>query len=265
MTLTPDSPRDLQAFLGELAELVAASGETPAEHRYGAAPDQVADLLMPHGDGPHRVAVLLHGGFWRARFTRVTMAALAVDLARRGWATWNVEYRRVGTGGGVPQTLDDVRTAVSTLAELDAPLDLERPVLIGHSAGGQLALRAAGRAPGASVISLAGVCDLALAARERIGESAALEFIGGTPDERPEAYASADPMRHLPTGLDVLLVHGDADDRVPTAQSRRYAEAARAAGDRCELLELPGVDHFAVIDPRSDAWATVADRLHQHP
>jgi dipeptidyl aminopeptidase/acylaminoacyl peptidase len=113
----------------------------------------------------------------------------------------------------------------------------------------------------AGVVSLAGVCDLVTAARERIGESAAIELMGGTPDERPEAYAAADPLQQLPTGAEVLVVHGDADERVPIEQSRTYAHAARAAGDSCEFLELPGVDHFDLIDPRTETWTTIAGRL----
>lgn len=252
---------DLQVFLGQLADWVAATGRVPRTYAYGDGPDHVADLLLPDGDGLHRVAVLLHGGFWRARFTKTIMAALAADLAARGWATWNVEYRRVGTGGGVPETLDDVRRAIAELRDVDAPLDLDRSVAIGHSAGGQLALCAAHGTMVAAVVSLAGVCDLESAARERIGNGAALEFTGGPPADRAEAYATADPMGLLPLGVEVLLVHGDADDRVPVQQSRSYERAARAAGDRCELLELPGVDHFALIDPRTAAWAAVAQRL----
>jgi acetyl esterase/lipase len=255
------TPRDNQAALAELSEWTAAQGRTPLTHRYGAAPEHEADLLLPDGAGPHRVAVLLHGGFWRARFTRATMAALAVDLADRGWATWNVEYRRVGNGGGVPETLDDVRAAIDALTRVEAPLERGRLVAIGHSAGGQLALCAAAIRAVTAVVSLAGVCDLADAARERIGDGAALEFTGGTPEERPEAYALADPIALLPSGTETLLVHGDDDDRVPLEQSRRYADAARRAGDRCQLLELAGVDHFAVVDPRSQAWAAVAERL----
>jgi dipeptidyl aminopeptidase/acylaminoacyl peptidase len=255
------APRDVQAVIAELSEWTAAQGRTPRTHRYGAEPDHEADLLMPEGDGPHRLAVLLHGGFWRARFTRSTMTALAVDLADRGWATWNVEYRRVGTGGGVPETLDDVRAAIDALTGVQAPVDAARVVVIGHSAGGQLALWAAGLASVVAVVSLAGVCDLGSAARMRIGDGAALEFTGGTPEERPEAYAAADPVRLLPAGAEVLLVHGDADDRVPVEQSRNYARASRDAGGRCELLELAGADHFAVIDPRTQAWSSVAERL----
>ena len=115
------APRDLQALLGELADLAAAAGVQTRTHAYGADPEQVADLLLPGtagaGGGPSPVALLLHGGFWRARFDRSLMAALAVDLADRGWATWNVEYRRAGNGGGIPQTLDDVRAAVAAYCE----------------------------------------------------------------------------------------------------------------------------------------------------
>lgn len=255
------APRDVRTVLDELSDWTAARERMPRTHRYGADPEHEADLLMPAGDGPHRVAVLLHGGFWRTRFTRSTMAALAVDLADRGWATWNVEYRRVGSGGGVPETLDDVRAAIEALGGAEGALDRDRLLIIGHSAGGELALWAAALPAVAAVVSLAGVCDLVAAARERIGDGAAVEFTGGTPEERPAAYAAADPTLLRPAGAELLLVHGDADDRVPIEQSRGYARAALEAGERCELLELAGVDHFAVIDPRTQAWAAVAERL----
>jgi acetyl esterase/lipase len=257
----PAAP-DLQALLRELADLVAAAGVQPRTHAYGTGPEQVADLLLPRAEGPHRVAVLLHGGFWRARFDRSTMAALAVDLADRGWATWNVEYRRVGNGGGVPETLDDVRSAITALTRLEEPLDVERVVIVGHSAGGQLGLCVADEPAVDTVVSLAGVCDLGTAFAEAIGESAAQEFMGAGPAERPDTYRLADPMARIPAGARVLLVHGDADQRVPVEQSRRYARAAARAGDdRCELLELAGVDHFALIDPRTSTWAAIAARL----
>ncbi|HEY2321187.1 MAG TPA: alpha/beta fold hydrolase [Solirubrobacteraceae bacterium] len=254
--------RDLQALLGELADLVSAAGAQPRSHAYGSDPEQVADLLLPATQGEHPVAVLLHGGFWRARFTRSTMAGLAVDLADRGWATWNVEYRRTGNGGGVPETLDDVRAAVAALARLPAPLDLRRVVIVGHSAGGQLGLCVAGEPLVSAVVALAGVCDLEAAFVEGIGEDAAAEFMGAAPAQRPDAYRLADPLARIPAGVPVLLVHGDADQRVPLSQSRRYAQRAAAAGDeRCELMELAGVDHFALIDPRTETWAATAARL----
>ena len=255
---------DPRARLAELQEWAASQGAVPQTHRYGPGPEHEADLLLPAGDGPHRVAVLLHGGFWRARFKRSLMHALAIDLAQRGWATWNVEYRRGGSGGGAVETLDDVCAAIAALGDVVArgqPLDLSRLLMIGHSAGGQLALCAASTSAVSSVVSLAGVCDLVSAFNDRIGDDAVAEFIGASPAQRPEAYAVADPMHRLPTGTEVLLVHGDADDRVPVQLSRQYAVAARAAGDRCELLELARVDHFAIIDPRSTAWSQIAERL----
>lgn len=253
---------DLQVLLGELADLVTAAGGRPHTHAYGPDAEQVGDLLLPVTPGEHPVAVLLHGGFWRARFTRSSMAALAVDLADRGWATWNVEYRRTGNGGGVPETLEDVRAAVRALAQLPAPLDRRRVIIIGHSAGGQLGLCVADEPLVAAVVSLAGVCDLRGAYAEGIGEGAAAEFMGAAPDERPDAYRLADPLARCPTGVPVLLVHGDADQRVPVAHSRRYAQAAGEAGEgRCELMEVAGVDHFALIDPRTQTWAAVAARL----
>ncbi len=251
----------LQAFLGGLADWVATQDREPQTYRYGSGPEQEADLYLPNGDGPHPVVVVLHGGFWRARFTRAIMAALAVDLADRGWAAWNVEYRRVGNGGGIPETLDDARAAIEALPGVDAELDCDRLVVIGHSAGGQLGLCVADVRSVAAVVSLAGVCDLSSGLLEGIGDDAVREFLGGGLDTRAGAYALADPLGLLPSGVNVLLVHGDADDRVPVEQSRRYERAARAAGDTCELLELPGVDHFALIDPRSQAWANVVTRL----
>jgi acetyl esterase/lipase len=231
-------------------------------HRYGAHVHQFADLRVPGGDGPFPVAVLLHAGFWREQYTLELSEDLAADLSRRGWATWNVEFRRVGevSGGGWEQTTGDVGIAIDALADLDAPLDLERVVAVGQSAGGHLALWAAGRrgaVPLAGAVSQAGVPDLAEAARLGLGDGAARDFMGGGPDAIPEAYAIVSPAERLPTGVPQLLVHGDADDVVPVGLSRRYAQAARAAGDDVELVVRAGEDHFVHLDPSSGAWTDV--------
>jgi dipeptidyl aminopeptidase/acylaminoacyl peptidase len=238
-------------------------------HRYGPHFHQFGDLILPQAGGPAPVAVVVHGGYWREQFTLDIADELARDLARRGWAAWNAEFRRVGevSGGGHPQTFDDVAAAVDALATMDAPLDLERVVAIGHSAGGTLALWAAGRTgaavPLAGVVSQAGVTDLREADRRRLGNGAAAELMGAGAEQAPERYAQASPMERLPLGVPHLLVHGDADDRVPLDLSVRYAEAARAAGDDVELVIRPGEDHFVHLDPGSGAWAAVVEWLRR--
>jgi pimeloyl-ACP methyl ester carboxylesterase len=234
---------DLQQFFGELAAWAQERDPGAERVAYGAHPEQWAER---RGGGTH-TAVVIHGGFWRSSFTLANTRALAVDLALRGWTTWNVEYRRLGADGGIPETLEDISAAIA-LAGPGA-------VAIGHSAGGHLALWAAGDGAAAAV-SLGGVTDLSQAARDGLGDGAATELAGGSPEERPDAYRLADPMLRLPLATPQLLVHGDADDRVPVDYSRRYAAAAGG-----ELLELAGVGHFEPIDPRTDAWAQIAARL----
>jgi acetyl esterase/lipase len=238
---------------------------------YGRHPDQVANLHLPFGDGPFPVVVLLHGGFWRSRWDRTLMTALAHNLVGRGIAAWNVEYRRVGQeGGGWPGTLLDVAAAVDRLAELDQ-IDADRVATCGHSAGGHLALWLAARhrlpenAAGASpvvqpraAVGLAAVTDLADCHARGLGDGAVDELLGGDPGDVPDRYAVADPLPLAPLGIRQLLVHGDHDEVVPVDQSRSYA---RAAGAEAELVEVRGADHFDVIDPAHEAWRTVADRL----
>lgn len=224
---------------------------------YGEHPDQVANLHLPAGDGGLWPAVVLvHGGFWRRRWDRTTTTPLARDLAARGYAAWNLEYRRDGWA----TTLDDVAAGVDALAGVDS-VDAERIVLVGHSAGGQLALWAAARGGVRAAVSLAGVLDLVAAAEVRLGDGACQAFLGGEPEDVPERYAAASPAARLPIGVPQLLVHGSADDVVPPNQSRDYARAARRAGDEAELVEIPGAGHFDVIEPRHAAWLGVAARL----
>jgi acetyl esterase/lipase len=233
----------------------------PERHRYADHRWARADLYLPDGRGPHRVVVVLHGGYWRARYSKRTMKAACADLTRRGLAAWNVEYRRIGRGqgGGWPATFDDVAAAIDHLAALDdSRLDLTGGVAaIGHSAGGQLALWAASRGdakvPVRRVVAQAAVCNLTVA-----GEPA-WELLGGTPQQVPERYDVADPMRLLPLGVPTLLVHGAEDATVPVRRSREYAAAARAAGDDVTLVEpVPG-GHRIHPDPRSEAWRVAAE------
>lgn len=217
---------------------------------------------MPDGPGPHPVVMLLHGGYWRSKYGKSLMRAVAADLARRGFAAWNVEYRRVGRhGGGWPMTFDDVAAAIDLLAELRDPrLDLESGIdAVGHSAGGQLAVWAAARRDGPvpirRVVVQAAVLDMVWA-----GDPAA-ELLGGRPDEVPDRYAATDPMRLVPLGRPVLVVHGAGDETVPLSRSRRWAEAARAAGDAVDLVEPEPGGHRVHIDPRSGAWLAVVEWL----
>jgi acetyl esterase/lipase len=236
--------------------------------RYGDHPEQFAELTRPDGDDPVPVAVVIHGGFWRAKWDLALGRPLADTLPSRGWAAWNVEYRRVGNGGGYPETLDDVAAAIDALAgtAATAQLDLERVVTIGHSAGGHLAAWAATRQDPlvrvSGVVAQAGVLDLRQAAADRLGDGACEAFLDGLPATVHDRYVDASPIEQLPLGVPILCVHGQADDVVPVSQSERFVAAARAAGDDAELALVDG-DHFVVIDPSSDAWRAVLNWLDQ--
>lgn len=246
---------------------------SPVRHAYGQDPSQYAELTLPAGEGPFPVVVVVHGGFWRSAYDLSLGRPLAEDLAGRGYAAWNMEYRRVGNGGGWPATFTDVAAGIDLLARLDAPLDLGTVLGLGHSAGGHLAVWAAARpglppaAPGAApavsltgVLSQAGVLDLRRAAAEQLGTGAAQEFLGGSPAEQPGRYAVADPAQRVPLGVPVVCVHGRADTNVPVSQSRSYVRAATEAGDRAELVEVDG-DHFVVIDVDSPAWVEIVEQV----
>ena len=242
-------------------------------HRYGQDPSQVAELFLPETTGSSPVVVVVHGGYWRARYDRSLMTGLCLDLAGHGLAAWNLEYRRVGGGGGWPATLLDVASGVDALADLDAQLDLERVAAVGHSAGGQLAVWAAARprlptgAPGAepriaigAVVSQAGVLDLRLAAALTPSAEPTRAFLGD-PAEMPEAYDIASPAEHLPLGVPQFVLHGDRDETVSMRVAESYAARARDVGDPCELVVLPDTGHFEHIDARSEAWRVAREWL----
>lgn len=239
---------------------------------YGTDPSQVGDLYLPGALRPP-VLCLLHGGFWRMPYGRDQMAPLAADLVARGYAVWNLEYRRTGGGGGWPQTFLDVAAGIDHLAALAAEgpeLDLGRVITLGHSAGGQLALWAAGRhrlppeAPGAgprvrvaAAIGQAPAADLVAAHAYPASKEPVLALLGGPPSACPERYRAASPRALLPFGVPHLLVHGADDDLVPVAMSRDYATTAQEAGEAVAYAELPGTGHFEHLDPNGAAWAAV--------
>jgi acetyl esterase/lipase len=246
---------------------------TRSTHSYGPDPSQLGELFLPSGRGPFPVCIVVHGGYWRAQYDRALMTDLCLDLAAHGIAAWNLEYRRVGNGGGWPATFEDVSAGTDLLAELDAPLDLARVSAVGHSAGGQLALWLAARAglpleaPGASprvlvgaAVSQAGVVDLRLAAGLKPSAEPTRALLG-PPDENGEHYDLASPRERLPLGVPQLLLHGDRDDIVSMRIPTSYAAAARDAGDPCELRVLTGVGHFEHIDARSHVWHLARDWL----
>jgi len=265
----------------------------PLRLAYGPAPQHFGDFYVPNEPGLYPIVILIHGGYWRARYGLDLMNSLAEDLAKRGYAAWNIEYRRVGNpGGGWPGTFLDVALATDFLRKL-APsytLDLQRVVPIGHSAGGHLAFWLAARPriplfvnnsplagsqqPGdneetatplmlAGAISLAGVVDLEMAWRLHLSNGAVVGLLGGSFADVPERYAAASPAAMLPLGVPQVLIHGTNDDSVPLQVSQAYTNAAIAVNDLVTFIELEGVDHFDVIDPHSHSWAITMNELQK--
>ncbi len=274
--------RGRRGFAWALRLLAARVGRpAPSILRYGTTSAQIVELRRPEGDAVRPCVVLLHGGFWLHAWERDLVEGLAVDLVDRGWATANVEYRRLGpTGGGWPQTFADVSSALERLGEVagEHRLDRDRCVLVGHSAGATLALWAAtqradvrrglAQAPSAApltprgIVSLAGVLDLAAAAVADLGDGAVRSMLTdiaenvGT-DVDPVLLAS--PVARIPLGVPVVAVHGAADEVVPPELTASFVAAAAEAGDDVTWVDVPDdTDHFTVIDPASRAWQATA-------
>ncbi len=234
---------------------------------YGDDPSQFAEIHHPSGES-RGVVVVIHGGFWKAEYDASLGRPLAASLAAEGWTAWNLEYRRVGNGGGLPQTLDDVAAGLDALADVDG-LDTSRVITLGHSAGGHLATWAASRGrfetwqpervPVTGVVSQAGVLDLQTAHELGLGGGAVEAFLGHPPGPGDDRV---DPLRQVPLHVPVRCVHGRGDTIVPISQSTSYVAAATAAGADAALVEVDG-DHFVVIDPTSDAWSRQLEILAQ--
>jgi acetyl esterase/lipase len=227
---------------------------------YGSEPKQFGDLRLPDAEGLSPLAVVVHGGSWKATYNLIHTGHLCLALGEAGIATWNVEYRSCGDVGGTwPGAGVDVAAAVRFVSQLAEryPVDANRIALVGHSAGGQLALWAAKRAQ-LPVVALAPVSDLRESAK-RVGPAgAAAMFMGGRPEEVPDHYAEASPFDLLPLGVRQILLHGSKDDDVPYEMSERYVEAA---GGEAELVTLKGAGHFEPIDPQAREWPQTLDAI----
>lgn len=252
------------------AEDILSLTPPPADARiaYGSDPNQFLDLRLPprqHGSGSHPLVMNIHGGFWRARYDLEHAGHLCAALAATGAATANLEYRRVGNvGGGWPGTFADIRAAYGFLVQNATrhALDPRRLIVMGHSAGGQLALCLAAHEPDlAGAISLAGVVDLQRAYDLHLSNDAVVEFLGGKPGEVEDHYREADPMRLSIPKTRQFLIHGSDDDVVPVSFSRDYVAAKNKLKGKkreyAELIEIQGAGHFNVIDPRTAAWKQV--------
>ena len=277
----------ITALLFAGATLAAAPAESPeatykaygrtaakptATIAYGADAEQVGDLRLPAGKGPFPVAMVIHGGCWQASVDgRHGIAGVADALTKRGFATWNIEYRRVGNqGGGWPGTFQDVAAAEDKLAELarQYPLDLSRVVIVGHSAGAHLALWAASRAKLPAPWAAPRIRPVAVAAidgpgtlapfvgvdAQVCGKPVIVPLMGGTPQQKPAEYRLASPAEHLPLGMRQLLVEAELGPFM-----KPYAAAAKASGDAVSVLTPPSANHFDIVTPPTANGTAVVD------
>ena len=225
---------------------------------YGSDANQFVDLWMPKTKGAHALAICIHGVYWRARYDLEYLGHLCAALAAKAVASANLEYRRVGNpGGGWPGTFADVRAAYQFLIQnaRKYEFDLGRVVVLGHSAGGQLALCLAAHEAGVkAAISLAGVVDLQRAYQLHLSNDAVVEFLGGTPAEVADHYREADPME-LAIRARQFLVHGSDDDIVPPSLSKDYVKVK--AKEDARLVMIAGAGHFDLVDPRAREWSEV--------
>ena len=245
-----------------------------ADHRlfYGPDPAQFGDLYLPRQPGPHPVVILLHGGCWQAQYGLAPLGRLCMAFTNEGLAVWNVEYRRLGNGGGWPMTFVDVATGVDFLRGIadQYALDLSHVVATGHSAGGHLALWLAGRhrlpaesplfaatvLPLRGVVALAAIPDLAEGVKRHICGGACQEIVGGSPEAVSQRYLQASPRALLPLGVPQWHIVGRDDQNVPLDYVQQYVAVATQY-DKVQLDILPDTGHFELVVPTTSAWGTV--------
>ena len=226
---------------------------------------------------PTPVVMLIHGGCWRSRYDYTLMDSMSVDLSRRGYAVWNIEYRRTeDAGGGYPGTFLDVAHAFKHLSTIapEYDLDLSNISIMGHSAGGHLALwlgtmpQQEGSAfyvndlpPIKGIISLAGINDLPAYYSPTACADNTVKLLGGRPDQQVERYRMASPINFIPLDVPQILVNGVNDEIVPLTHIQPYFDKGVSAGDPTELVEIEGAGHFEVITPGSIAWPQIVNAL----
>jgi len=246
---------------------MSSAGTThPIRFDYGLGPDQFGDFIAARTPAARGTVVFVHGGVWRAGRGWDGPDAVIDRLAALGWHVWKVQFRGVGAGGGWPQTGEDVVAAVRFLPTFSAQtgIALGPIVLVGHSSGGQLAVRALAEVGDlvAGAVSADGVLDLRAAEAAGLGAGGIPEFLGGSSTDLPDGYRSADPLRNIAAESPVRLVHAEDDAAVPVAQSEAYLQAARSAGQDAELVLTPG-EHTSALDPGSAAWAAVLTAIEE--
>jgi acetyl esterase/lipase len=227
---------------------------------YGEAPEQFGELRLPKSSGPHPVVVFIHGGCWLNKYGVDHIAAVSRALADEGYAVWSPEYRRVGDEeGGWPGTFEDITKSIEFLDELAGgySLRLDRVIVVGHSAGGHLALWLAAQKgvslPLCGVISLAGISDL-LSYEALANECASSlpKLLGGTSLEQPDRWVQVDPVRLLPLIVPSVFIHGELDDIVSLAQSECMGGT---------LHVVKGGGHYDMVSPHSDAFKIICQAL----
>jgi acetyl esterase/lipase len=243
--------------MAKMSRDITSMAAVPADQRvaYGNDPSQFFDLWLPQSTAAGGAAVMIHGGFWRARYDLSHTSHLCAALAKSGMAVASLEYRRVGNGGGWRSSYDDVlagfHAAKATLPER------ANLVVVGHSAGGHLALRlAVDVAEMRGIVALAPVACLKMAYELNLSNGAVAEFLGGTPTGAPKAYEEACPSRHA-SEVRRVLIHGTRDDIVPISISREFVKARAGDAGGVRLIEMEGADHFDLIDPEAGVFATV--------
>ncbi|WP_457590156.1 alpha/beta hydrolase [Gordonia aurantiaca] len=270
-TAAPPVPPSNERVIVERINYLDPDESNPAENW--------ANLYLPvgeHADGSVPLVTIIHGGGWESRFGAEQFDEMARDLADRGLAVYNVEYRRYGTGGGWPTTFHDVARAldhVPALADDHPELSIDDELVVGHSAGAQLAVWGGtrhkleddevGSRPAfvpSRVVSISGPLDMKYAVDHGNGR-VIKQILGGTPEQVPEHYESVDPIENLDPELPVILFHGLADDDVDPENSRRYAAALRTAGGDPDLVLFEGETHTSLVHRQSPAYQKIVDRI----